>query len=69
VKEDGDGEAAPVKDSGETEHGVDVALGREREQEHVPAAPTVDGGHGWCWWWRHGFRCPSWRALVPLCVN
>jgi len=32
VKEDGDGEAAPVKDSGETEHGVDVALVWEREQ-------------------------------------
>jgi len=30
--EDGDGEAAPVKDAGETEHGVDVALVWEREQ-------------------------------------
>jgi hypothetical protein len=30
--EDGDGEAAPVKDAGEPEHGVDVALVWEREQ-------------------------------------
>jgi len=30
--EDGDGEAAAVKDAGEPEHGVDVALVREREQ-------------------------------------
>jgi hypothetical protein len=30
--EDGDGEAAPVKDAGEPELGVDVALVREREQ-------------------------------------
>jgi hypothetical protein len=46
-----------------------VALVREREQEHVPAAPTVDGGHGWCGWWRDGFRCPS-SIMAPeqMCI-
>jgi hypothetical protein len=63
--EDGDGEAAPVKDAGEPEHGVDVALvwEREREQYHVAATMSVVGGggplavrgDGWRRWCCHGF--------------
>jgi hypothetical protein len=40
--EDGDGEAARVEQAGELEHGVDVALVREREEEH--AAAVAGGG-------------------------
>jgi hypothetical protein len=53
--EDGDREAAGVEDAGQTEHGVDVALVRKREQQHVAsttyamaggrAAPALQG-HG-----------------------
>lgn len=57
--EDGDREAASVEDAGQPEHGVDMALVRQREQQHVsPATSTVAGahgraallqGHGWRW--------------------
>ncbi|PUZ69046.1 hypothetical protein GQ55_2G077500 [Panicum hallii var. hallii] len=39
---DGDGETARVEEAGELEHGVDVALEREREEQHAAAA--VAGG-------------------------
>jgi hypothetical protein len=69
--EHGDGESAGVEEAGEPEHGVDVALVREREQEHVPASPDVDGvagGHGWRCWWRHVFCCcPSSSTSVREC--
>jgi hypothetical protein len=61
-----------VEEAGEPEHGVDVALVREREQEHVLAAPTVDsvatcgaakvGAGG-------GVMAFAARALVPLRVK
>ena len=41
--EDGDGEPARVEEAGELEHGVDVALVREREEQHA-AAPVAGGG-------------------------
>uniref|UniRef100_A0A0A9FGJ5 Uncharacterized protein n=1 Tax=Arundo donax TaxID=35708 RepID=A0A0A9FGJ5_ARUDO len=40
--EDGDGEATRVEEAGELEHGVDVSLVREREEQHAAAA--VAGG-------------------------
>nr|TKW31279.1 hypothetical protein SEVIR_2G095240v2 [Setaria viridis] len=45
--EDGDGEAARVEEAGELEHGVDMALVREREEQHAPPpAASSGGGHG-----------------------
>jgi hypothetical protein len=71
--EHGDGEATGVEEAGEPEHGVDVALVREREQKHVSAAPTVGRvamcGHGWRWWWRHGFCCSSSSTVVREVVK
>jgi hypothetical protein len=42
--EDGDGEAARVEEAGELEHRINVALVREREQQHAAVAAAVAGG-------------------------
>ena len=62
-----------LEDAGEPEHGVDVALVREREQEHVAPTSAVAGGrvalrrHGWRWWWHRGFaECRAWGVGVQL---